>query len=233
MMHFGGIQKSSLIDFPGRMSCVFFLSGCNFDCPYCHNPDLVRGNLDYSEVLEGNRVFHFLEKRKGFLDGVVVSGGEPTLQKDLPSFCDRIKNLGYSVKLDTNGSRPNELKRLIDNGLVDYVAMDIKTDPLHYDPVIEKKNDPRNILSSIRIIMSSALDYEFRTTCVKGIVDELIIQNIARTIKGAKRYILQAFQNKNILHPEFFLGIDPYLNDNDLTHLKSIAEPWVHECLVR
>jgi len=233
MMFFGGIQKSSLIDFPGKISCVFFLSGCNFDCPYCHNAGLVRGGLDCPEALEGQRAFDFLEDRREFLEGVVVSGGEPTLQKDLPSFCERIKNLGYSVKLDTNGSRPNELKMLIDHGLVDYVAMDIKTDPLHYDPIIKKNNNPNNVLSSIRTIMESAPDYEFRTTCIKELVDEYIVQTIAKIIKGAKRYALQQFQNKSVLHPEFFINSDSHYNEEELIHLKSIAEPWVQECVVR
>lgn len=232
-MFIGGIQKSSLIDYPGKICCVFFLSGCNFDCPYCHNANLVKGGLDSPEVLAVHSAFDFLGHRKGFLEGVVISGGEPTLQKDLSSFCEGIKNLGYSVKLDTNGSRPEELKTLIDHGLVDYVAMDIKTDPLHYDPIIHKDQQTDDLLSSIRTIMESAPDYEFRTTCVKGIVDEIVIQTIAKTIKGAKRYVLQPFQNKDVLHPEFFQDTDSHFNEDELSPLKTIAEPWVLECIVR
>ncbi|MBN1850982.1 MAG: anaerobic ribonucleoside-triphosphate reductase activating protein [Deltaproteobacteria bacterium] len=232
-MFIGGIQKSSLIDYPGKISCVFFLNGCNFDCPYCHNAALVKGGLDCSEAIEDQSVLSFLRYRIGFLEGVVISGGEPTLQKDLHCLCERVKDLGYPVKLDTNGSRPEELKMLIDDGLVDYVAMDIKTDPFHYDPTIHKDQPADDLFSSIRTIMESAPDYEFRTTCVKGIVDETVIQTIAKTIKGAKRYVLQPFQNKNVLHPEFFQDIDSHYRKEELLHLKTLAEPWVVECSVR
>ncbi|MBW1769313.1 MAG: anaerobic ribonucleoside-triphosphate reductase activating protein, partial [Deltaproteobacteria bacterium] len=138
-MLFGGLQKSSLIDYPGKLSCVLFLSGCNFDCPYCHNPGLVKGRFSDHAQFEEKTVYDFLEKRRGFLDGVVVSGGEPTLQKDLVSLCEKLKEMGYPVKLDTNGSRPQVLRSLIDEGLVDYIAMDIKTDLLRYSSFI--KND--------------------------------------------------------------------------------------------
>ncbi len=232
-MQFGGLQKSSLIDYPGRISCVFFLSGCNFDCPYCHNVNLAKGALDCPEVLEGTGAYDFLEHRRGFLDGVVVSGGEPTLQKDLAAFCEKIKELGYPVKLDTNGSMPGKIKSLIDQGLVDYVAMDIKTDPFHYDPIIRKAHNPDDILSSIQIIMESAPAYEFRTTCVKGFVDEHVVYTIAQIIKGAKRYALQSFEGKDVLHPEFFQNADHRYNNDELLHLKSIADPWVEECIVR
>ena len=170
-MVFGGLQKNSFIDYPGRISCVLFVSGCNFDCPYCHNPGLVKGGPMASPSLNGEAVFEFLERRKRFLDGVVISGGEPTLQKGLVCLCEKIKKMGYPVKLDTNGSRPKTVKKLVDEGLVDYIAMDIKTDPLHYPRSIKKDSDPDSILSSIQIIMNSALPYEFRTTCVKPIVE--------------------------------------------------------------
>ena len=129
-MVIGGIQKISLIDYPGKLSCVLFLSGCNFKCPYCHNPQLVKSDSAYSDCLDEKAVYEFLESRKGLIDGVVISGGEPTLQKNLPLLCNEIKEMGYLVKLDTNGSRPKAIKLLIDEGLVDYVAMDIKSDPL-------------------------------------------------------------------------------------------------------
>ena len=141
-MVFGGLQKNSLIDYPGKVSCVLFLSGCNFDCPYCHNPDLAKDSSLCPVLLDEKAVFDFLQRRKGFLDGVVISGGEPTLQKDLLVLCKKIKELGYLIKLDTNGSRPQVIKRLIDEGLVDYIAMDIKTDPFHYSPLIAKSQIP-------------------------------------------------------------------------------------------
>ena len=183
--------------------------------------------------LRGNGLYDFLESRRSFLDGVVISGGEPTLQKDLVKLCEAIKRLGYSIKLDTNGSRPGELKRLIDEGLVDYIAMDIKTDPLNYDPLIMNKCNSDDILSSIVTIMESAPSYEFRTTCVKGFVDEGIIENIAKLIKGADLYALQQFHNKEVLHPEFFNQAGTGYSEEDIKQLKSIAEPWVRECIVR
>ncbi len=230
-MVFGGLQKNSLIDYPGKISCVLFLSGCNFDCPYCHNPDLAKGCP--SSVLNDNSVFDFLERRKGFLDGVVVSGGEPTLHKDLVSLCEKIKLIGYPVKLDTNGSRPHVVKELIDKGLIDYIAMDIKTDPFYYSPLIHKDCNPDHISSSIRIIMESALPHEFKTTCIKPIINEQVVERISRRIEGAMLYALQRFQNTRVLHPEFFHESKRSFDDEELLHLKSIAEPWVEKCIIR
>jgi pyruvate formate lyase activating enzyme len=232
-MHFGGIQRSSLIDYPGKVSCVLFLSGCNFNCPYCHNPGLVRKSRECSSFLKEDEIFKFLYERRGFLDGVVISGGEPTLQKDLSCLCEKIRKMGFSIKLDTNGSRPSHIKKLIERGLLDYIAMDIKTDPHCYDPLIEKGSNSVDLLSSINIIMGSGLDYEFRTTCVKRLINEQIIKVILGLIKNAKRYVLQLFNKTDVLHPEFFYEPDSFFNKNDLLHLKSLAEPWVRECIVR
>ncbi len=230
-MIFGGLQKNSLIDYPGKISCVLFLSGCNFDCPYCHNPDLAR---DCPHFLKENNVYDFLEKRRGFLDGVVISGGEPTLQKDLVLLCKKVKKMGYPVKMDTNGSHPTVIKDLIDKGLVDYLAMDIKTDPFCYSPLIKKDCDPRLLISSISIIMESGLPYEFRTTCVKPLVDEGAVESICHLINGAKLYVLQKFHNADVLHPEFFQENNEFKYDSkELMHLKSVAEPWVQKCIVR
>ena len=141
--------------------------------------------------------------------------------------------MGFSIKLDTNGSRPKHTKKLIDGGLVDYIAMDIKTDPFCYDPLIEKDSNTANLLTTINVIMESGLDYEFRTTCVKRLVNEQIIERIAKLIKNARRYALQLFNKVEVLHPEFFNNSDSYYNEKDLLHLKSLAEPWVQECIVR
>ena len=232
-MFFGGIQKNSLIDFPGKISCVLFVSGCNFECPYCHNPDLVRGNLSPTSGLDENSVCDFLEMRKGLLDGVVISGGEPTLQGGLLPFCEKLKEMGYPVKLDTNGTRPQVIGKLIDEGLVDYIAMDIKTDPFHYSPVITKRYSPADILESIRIIMESMETYEFRTTCVKPIVDVNVIGKIGRVIEGAMLYALQDFQKTRLLRPEFFEEKGSGYDTNGLQRLKSAAEQWVNKCIIR
>ena len=151
-MNIGGLLKNSIIDYPGKLSCGIFLSGCNFDCPYCHNPDLVKGCAGRSAEFNPGNIYRFIENRKGFLDGVVISGGEPTLQEDLFDLCRRIKNMGFPVKLDTNGSRPRVIKRLIDEGLVDYIAMDLKTDPRWYATYIKANCNAAAILSSIEII---------------------------------------------------------------------------------
>jgi len=232
-MFFGGLQKSSLIDYPGKLSSVIFLSGCNFDCPYCHNPGLVKGCRGDHPELVPDWIFNFLETRKGFLDGVVISGGEPTLQSDLADLCSRIKALGYPVKLDTNGSRPAVLQHLIAEGLVDYIAMDLKTDPLHYSLFVKKDYDPQPILSSIQSIMKSGVDYEFRTTCVKPIVSSRIIENIARLIQGAQLYALQRFRSADVLHPDFFEDRNCDYDDEELAYLKGYAQKWVKRCIVR
>lgn len=232
-MVFGGMQKTSLIDYPGRLSCVIFLSGCNFDCPYCHNPCLATGKARCGDLADQENLYNFLEKRRDFLDGVVISGGEPTIQKNLFKLCEAIKKLGYSIKLDTNGSRPDELKRLLEHGLVDYIAMDLKTEPGMYKKLICSDLNPDDLLSSIVTIMQSAPDYEFRTTCVKGFVDERIIENIGLLIKGANLYALQSFNPVEILHPEFFNGNEMGLDFSEINRLRSVAEPLVKVCVVR
>jgi len=233
IMRLGGLQKNSLIDYPGKLSCVLFLSGCNFSCPYCHNPDLARGRPMGNAYPDEKAVYDFLERRKGLLDGVVISGGEPTLDKGLFPLCEKIKRMGYPIKLDTNGSQPQVIKRVIDEGLVDYIAMDIKTDPLRYSPLIVKDYDPAQILASIHTIMETAQDYEFRTTCVKPIVDEQSIAKIAKTISGAPLYVLQHFRNGRVLRPEYFAQNEGIYGEVGLRLLKSIAEPWVKKCIIR
>ena len=232
-MNVGGIQKNSLIDYPGKLSCVIFLSGCNFDCPYCHNPSLVRGTDRCPATSGDEALFNFLKSRKDFLDGVVISGGEPTLEKNLVKLCEAVKGLGYSIKLDTNGSRPKDLKVLLERGLVDYIAMDIKTAPSRYSRLVSRGCNSEDILSSIETIMETAPDYEFRTTCVKGFVDRDTVGDIVRIIKDAKLYALQNFHRAEILHPEFFKDKSPGFSDSELMEFKAIAEPWVRECVVR
>ena len=232
-MKFGGIQKTSLIDYPGKLSCVLFVSGCNFKCPYCHNPDLARDCLDPSCCFDDEKALTFLKERKGFLDGVVISGGEPTAIEDLPRFCDRVHRLGYPVKLDTNGSHPKTIRRLIDTGRVDYIAMDIKTDPEDYPEWIDKRCRPEDIRTSIRLIIDSGLDHEFRTTCIEPLVKPGVIERIARLIKGAALYAIQQCRDSEMLRPRFVRTHCRRLTRPELTHLKSIADPWVRACIVR
>lgn len=230
-MVIGGLHKNSFIDYPGKISCVLFLSGCNFDCPYCQNPDLVRGSG--LPPINPNDVYEFLESHKGFLDGVVISGGEPTFQDGLISLCRKIGEVGYPVKLDTNGSRPKVIRELIERGLIDYIAMDIKTDPFQYDPLIQKNCDSENIVESIRVIRESSITHEFRTTCVKPFVDRQIVECISKLIKGTRLYVLQRFNHTTVLHPEFFQGNEHNIDDDELVILQSAAEQWVGKCSIR
>jgi len=233
-MIIGGIQKNSLIDYPGKLSCVLFLSGCNFTCPYCHNPQLVKNGLGRAGCIDETAVYEFLKSRKGLIDGVVISGGEPTLQKNLPFLCNEIRKMGYLVKLDTNGSRPKAIKLLIDEGLIDYIAMDIKSDPLRYPQAITADYNPSEILLSIQTIMGSRTPYEFRTTCIKPVVDKTSIENIAGTIKGAELYVLQQFHRADeILNPQFLKKTGAIYDKDELRQLKTIAEKWVKKCVVR
>jgi pyruvate formate lyase activating enzyme len=234
-MFLGGIQKNSFIDFPGKVSAVLFLSGCNFRCPYCHNPELVRGRQDCPAFLNETWILEFLKKRKGFLDGVVISGGEPTIHDNLFPLCDKLKASGFPIKIDTNGSRPQVIQKLINDGLVDYIAMDIKTDPSRYFSFTNARFNPNNLLKSIQIIMESKIDYEFRTTCIKPLVNENVIQNISRLINGSMLYALQHFRDGKVLQPEFFQGnINAMgLSDPEMALMQSIAKPWVQSCIVR
>ncbi|MDX1709110.1 MAG: anaerobic ribonucleoside-triphosphate reductase activating protein [Desulfobacterales bacterium] len=232
-MQIGGLLKNSMIDYPGKLSCGIFLTGCNFECPYCHNPNLVSSCSQPRPEFDTDSVLRFIETRKGFLDGVVISGGEPTLQADLHDLCRQIKEMGYPVKLDTNGSRPQVLERLIADELVDYIAMDLKTDPVQYATYIQANCNAKAIFASIEIIMNSAVAYEFRTTCVKPIVTEQIIENISRLIEGARLYALQRFHESEMLHPEFFKETNYEYSDQELEQLKAVAEPWVKRCISR
>lgn len=232
-MTLGGLHRNSLIDYPGRISCVLFLTGCNFRCPYCHNPGLARGGPPQTPLCDDEEVYSFLERRRQFLEGVVLTGGEPTLTGDLVALCERIKTLGYPVKLDTNGSRPEVLKKLIREGLVDYVAMDIKTDPFRYSPVIAEELDPATIFKSVQVVMESAPAYEFRTTCVRPLVDRSAVEAIAELISGAPLYALQRFHQADVLDPAFFKDGDAVCGEEEILLFHSVAAPRVKSCIIR
>lgn len=191
-MKISGLQKITLMDYPGKMASVIFVQGCNFRCPFCQNSSL----LDFSEPLLSEReVLEYLEKRKNVLDGVVISGGEPTMQKDLENFIVKIKGFGYSVKLDTNGSNPELLEKLLSNKIIDYLAMDIKNDLGEYEEISGVKGiDVDKIKRSIALIKSSGVDHEFRTTITKEYHTIESIENICKLIEGSK-YFIQNFEN--------------------------------------
>jgi len=230
-MVFGGIQKSTLIDYPGKVGCVLFFSGCNFHCPYCHNPELAKGMS--LEQWPEQAAYDFLEERKGFLEGVVISGGEPCLHPDVIRVCQTIRQMGYPIKLDTNGSCPNVLEKLISGGLVDYVAMDIKTIPEHYPQYIQKDCNTDAITSSIRLIKTSGLTHEFRTTCIRPLIDQHIVERICGLIQGADLYVLQRFRLSHVLDPDFFKENDYHITEIDLMEYQIIAEKWVASCMIR
>jgi len=193
-MTISGMQKLTLLDYPGNTACLIFTKGCNFRCPFCHNKDLVGDENEY-EIIEEKEVFKYLEKRKGILDGVCITGGEPLLQPDIEEFIAKVKEMGFKVKLDTNGSSPSKLKRLLDEGLLDYVAMDIKNDFLNYDKTsgIERINI-ENIKRSIGIIENSNVEYEFRTTIVKELHNILQLEEICRYLGPNVKYYIQNYK---------------------------------------
>ncbi len=210
-MRLGGLVKNSTLDYPGLLSAVVFTQGCNFTCPYCHNPHLVRL---FGQPLAEEAAFDFLERRRRYLDGVVISGGEPTLQPDLPDFCKKLQGLGYAVKLDTNGSAPRLLQDLIERKLINYVALDIKTDPRHYSSELTPKDIGESVLECTRVLKRSALPHEFRTTVAAPSVDERTIEAIAKAGAGEAPLFLQPFRPENILNPDFMaLHTQPDLSE--------------------
>jgi pyruvate formate lyase activating enzyme len=214
-----GLQKLTLLDYPGKMACTVFTAGCNFRCPFCHNASLVT-SIDDERISEED-FFSFLEKRQGIIDGVCITGGEPTLQPDLKAFLKRIKDMGYSVKLDTNGYRPEILKDIVNSGLVDYVAMDIKNSQAKYALTSGLESlDIEKINESVEFLMSGVVDSELRTTVVKELHSEDDIQDIVSWIKGAKKYYLQGFNDSGDLICTGYSGYDK----NSLEKLLNIAK---------
>ena len=217
-MNIAGVQKVTLLDYPGKVACEIFTQGCNFECPFCQNSSLIP-ITNYSCFSE-EEIFEYLNLRKNILDGVVITGGEPTVQKDLKGFIKKIKDLGLLVKLDTNGGNPKVLQELIDEELVDYVAMDIKNIFNKYNITAGKKINLDNIKKSIEILKASKIDYEFRTTIIKEMhsLDDII--SICKLVGNAKYYLQNFEDSENVidhsLHGfsrEELLFIDKYLKD--------------------
>lgn len=195
-----GFNKTTLLDYPGRVAATIFVGGCNFRCPFCHNGGLVLDPLSQESYSE-KEIFEFLQKRKNVLKGVCITGGEPTLHADLPEFISKVKDLGYQVKLDTNGYAPGVLKRLLDERLIDYVAMDIKNCPDKYAMTAGITFQLNRIEQSVCILKESSVPYEFRTTVVKELHTEEDMLKIADWIKGCPYYFLQQYQeNENVIY---------------------------------
>ncbi|MDD5290581.1 MAG: anaerobic ribonucleoside-triphosphate reductase activating protein [Patescibacteria group bacterium] len=256
-MLIGGLQKFSLLDYPGRIAAIIFTKGCNFRCHFCYNPMLVwpekkAGRLknissispvksvsvsneasqkDHALIREDG-LFDFLTKRRNKLEGVVITGGEPTLHKDLPGFIKKIKKLGYLVKLDTNGTKPEMLEKLIKEKLVDYLAMDIKAPEDKYQKVVNARVDFKKIEKSVRIIRESGLPHEFRTTMVPGLLGKEDIEKIGRLIKGADNWFLQKFKGGTDLVDESFQGLSPF-KDKEMGEMVKTGRKYAERCEAR
>lgn len=215
-----GIQKLSLLDFPGKIACTVFLGGCNFRCPYCHNGSLAVGEGE--EVMGYEEFFAFLESRRGRLEGVCVSGGEPTIHRELPEFFGRIKDMGYAVKLDTNGTNPEMLASLINDGLVDYVAMDIKNSPERYeDSVVINAELIDRVRESASLLMEGRVDFEFRTTLMREMHGEEEIRAIGRWLSGDEKFFLQTYRDEGDL---LVGGFTPHSEEEKKTLVNILRE---------
>ena len=199
-MIIGGFQKFSLTDFPGKISAIIFTRGCNFRCPYCHNPELVDPPR-YAREIPQEEIFRFLASRTGQLQGVVVTGGEPTLFDDLPSLLARIHALGFVAKLDTNGSNPDLLQRLIGDSLLDYIAMDVKAPLTEYPRVARTPVNVKDIEKSMQLVMESGIPYEFRTTYAGSLLSAPEMSAIAALVHGCAHYVVQGFRPAKTLDP--------------------------------
>ncbi len=233
-MKIAGIEKCSFVDYPGRLAAVFFTPGCNWDCYFCHNR-LLLGNPEPSSWLTPETALSWLDERRGFLEAAVVSGGEPTLQKGLAEFIREVRARGFLVKLDTNGSHPEVLRELIEEGLPDYVAMDIKAPLGKYEAICGFAVDHRAINESIDLLLSGATDYEFRTTVVPQLT-HADVHAIAKRIRGARRFVLQQYRRNAALasqdRPDPRLEFEPH-SSAWLLPIYSEIEPLVQRCETR
>ena len=218
-----GLQKLTLLDYPQKVACTVFTAGCNFRCPFCHNASLVIDTYKNQEI-PGEEFFAFLRKRQGILDGVCVTGGEPLIQHGIEDFVREIKRLGYAVKLDTNGSFPDKLQRIVEAGLVDYVAMDIKNSQENYGRTVGIEGyDLRNIHRSVQYLLSDPISYEFRTTVVREFHQRSDFESIGKWIRGARRYYLQQFVDSgDLIQP----GLSGY-NKDIMGQALEIVKPYV------
>ena len=229
-MRISGLEKCSFADYPGKLAAVVFLRGCNMNCSYCHNQGLLSGN-PLSPEIDEQELLGFLDRRKNLLDAVVISGGEPTLNDNLPSLIRRIRELGFRVKLDTNGTNPEMVGSLIGDGLLDYVAMDVKTRLSDYSRLCRVLVDTGSVVRSIKLLMDSDIDYEFRTTVYPGLT-ESALRRMAELLSGADRWVLQHYSPEGNFHIE---NMDPeeIVEKPDLAGLASEFSVYIGECTIR
>ncbi len=228
-MKFGGLQKTSLLDFPDKLSAIVWTVGCDFRCPFCYNKDLVLGN---SGTISEEEILSFLKKRKEMLEGLVITGGEPLMHKDITNFLEQVKKLGYLIKIDTNGSYPKKLQEIIDKKLVDYLDMDVKAPRKKYDKLIGVKTDIKKIEQSIKIIKNSGVDYEFKTTVVPELLTKEDIIEIAKWLEGAKKYYLQQFKSSSPMISSKLDNVAPY-SKKYLTEILEEIRPFFKNCDIR
>ena len=227
-MKIHGLQKMTLLDYPGRVACTVFFGGCDMRCPFCHNAELLDGTAP--PVMSSEELLEFLKKRQGLLDGVAFTGGEPLLQKDLPDLAARIRELGYPVKLDTNGTHPERLSEMIRNSLVQYVAMDIKNSPDRYAETAGlEKLDLKPIRESVSLLLGGTVDYEFRTTAVAELHDDSSFEQIGQWIRGAEHYYLQRFTDRDTVP---FEGLHAP-SEEQMKHWADIVRPHVPAVALR
>lgn len=231
-MKIAGLQKFTLIDYPDKIACTVFFAGCNFRCPWCYNPELVLPEkMKEQPRIPEKEFFNFLKERKELLEGCVLCGGEPMINKDLPQFCNKIKRLDYLIKLDTNGSNPKMLEKLIDEKLIDYVAIDIKAPREKYSKLAGREVSVGNVEKSIKVLKQSGMDFEMRTTVVPGLLKKEDILRIAKWIEPASRYILQNFRPEKTIDPRFE-KIKPYPQDY-LLEIQKAVSPFFEICQIR
>ncbi len=223
-----GLQKQTLLDYPDKLACTIFTFGCNFRCGFCHNPELVVE--DGREEIKEDYILNFLKERKSFLDAICITGGEPTLNKDLPDFIKKIKDLGFLVKLDTNGTNPKMLKKLIEEKLLDYIAMDIKAPLEKYDSVANVEVNKDDIKESVELIKNFP-NYEFRTTVVPGLFSEEDAKSIGRWIRGSKKFYIQQFRGIKTLDKKF-VDMKSFSKEK-LEKFCNILKPFFEKCEIR
>lgn len=225
-MNIQGFQKLTLLDFPGKVACTVFTGGCNLRCPFCHNSSLVLEPTIYSDAT--NDVLDYLSKRMGILDGVCITGGEPLLQTDIAEFVKKVKDMGYAVKLDTNGSMPDRLQKLLDTGLIDYVAMDIKSSPEGYPLATGVEIDINKYKESVDIIRNSGISHEFRTTAVKGIHSPADFEKIGQWLNECEHYYIQRFVDSGNL-----LDKGEAFDEDEMRNLLSIIKKYIPQAQLR
>jgi len=231
MLRVSGLERSSLLDYPGKISAIIFTYGCNLRCPYCHNPELVIEGFDKKGSFSEDDILSFLESRKGKLDALVITGGEPLVQSNLLPFIKKVKEMGFLIKLDTNGTFPDRLKDFIETGLIDYIAMDVKYPKVEYVKNAMIPGIAPKIEMSISTIMNSGLDYEFRTTYVKPLHSLEAAEGIGKMIKGAKNYYIQNFRPGKTIDPT--LTKENSFTTKELEQIKKIIEKYVEDVQIR